>query len=58
MNLPNDPFMLMSFLNTKLRDFYENLDVLCEDLSLDKQDLCEKISAIGYEYDQNLNRFA
>ena len=36
MNLPNDPFMLMSFLNTKLRDFYENLDVLCDDLALDK----------------------
>ena len=58
MSLPNDPFMLMSFLNTKLRDFYENLDMLCEDLSLDKKELCEKMSAIGYEYDEKLNKFA
>lgn len=58
MNLPNDPFMLMSFLNTKLRDFYENLDVLCDDLALDKDELCKNLSAIGYEYDEKLNKFA
>ena len=40
MALPNDPIMLLSVVNLKLRDFYKNLDALCEDLDADKADLC------------------
>ena len=36
MQLPNDPVMLMSVINLKLRDFYSNLDALCEDMKVDK----------------------
>ena len=36
MQLPNDPVMLMSVINLKLRDFYSNLDALCEDMNVDK----------------------
>ena len=57
MDLPNDPMMLLSVVNTKLRDFYKNLDELCEDINVDKDELIQKLSAIDYEYDEKLNRF-
>lgn len=55
--IPNDPVILLSFLNTKLRDFYPDLDALCEDLGQDKTILTQKIAAIGYTYDSEKNRF-
>ena len=45
MALPNDPIMLLSVVNLKLRDFYKNLDALCEDMDADKADLCAKLKA-------------
>ncbi|MGN0163123.1 MAG: DUF4250 domain-containing protein [Candidatus Ornithomonoglobus sp.] len=57
MNLPNDPAMLVSVLNTKLRDFYSSLDALCEDLEADKSELEKKCSVIGYEYSAERNQF-
>ena len=57
-NIPNDPMMLLSFLNMKLRDFYPNLDALCQDLELDKDSITDKLAAIDYHYDETLNRFA
>lgn len=57
-NIPNDPMMLSSFLNMKLRDFYPNLDALCQDLELDKDSIVDKLAAIDYHYDETLNRFA
>lgn len=58
MNIPNDPMMLLSYINTKLRDDYKNLDVLCDDLNLSKEDLTAKLASIDYHYNQELNRFA
>lgn len=55
--LPNDPVILFSVINTKLRDYYKNLDELCDDLQIDKNDIINKISGIGYEYDEQLNQF-
>ncbi len=57
-NIPNDPMMLLSFLNMKLRDFYPDLDALCQDLELDKDVIVDKLAAIDYHYDKSLNRFA
>ncbi|MCR5652507.1 MAG: DUF4250 domain-containing protein [Ruminococcus sp.] len=57
MDLPNDAMMLLSAVNTKLRDFYGNLDELCEDMGENKDNLIEKLKAIDYEYDEKLNRF-
>ena len=51
MALPNDPIMLLSVINLKLRDFYPTLDALCEDLDEDKAALCARLSAVGYAYD-------
>lgn len=56
-NIPNDPMMLLSFLNMKLRDFYPDLNALCQDLELDKDAIIGKLAAIDYHYDAGLNRF-
>lgn len=56
-NIPNDPMMLLSFLNMKLRDFYPDLNALCQDLELDKDAIVDKLAAIDYHYDVGLNRF-
>ena len=37
--LPQDPIMLYSVINTKLRDFYSSLEVLCEDMGLSEEEL-------------------
>lgn len=57
MSLPNDPMMLLSVVNTKLRDFYPSLDALCEDLNEDKENISARLKTINYEYNANLNRF-
>lgn len=57
MNIPNDPVMLLSYINTQLRDFYENLDDLCNSLNLSKEDLVCKLQSINYEYNESINQF-
>lgn len=56
-NIPSDPFLLLSFLNMKLRDFYPSLADLCDDLALDKQEILDKMQKIGYSYDEKGNKF-
>lgn len=57
MQLPEDPMMLYSFINLKLRDFYPSLDALCDDLQLDADVLKEKLKAVGFEYNPERNCF-
>ncbi len=57
-NIPRDPYMLLSFINMKLRDEYGSLETLCDDLNIDPDELCEKLRSIGYEYNPDTNRFA
>lgn len=57
MSLPNDPIMLYSVVNMKLRDFYSSLDALCEDLGVDKEEIITKLLSAGYEYDAEENQF-
>ena len=57
MNLPDDAMILLSVINTKLRDYYRSLDELCDDLNADKNNIVEKLGAIGYEYNEESNRF-
>lgn len=56
-NLPNDPILLLSVINTKLRDFYKDLDTLCQEMMVDKKDLTERLADIDYEYDAERNQF-
>ena len=44
--IPNDPMILLSFVNTKLRDFYPSLDKMCDDLGCSKEEIESKLSAI------------
>lgn len=52
-----DPFMLLSIVNMKLRDFYSNLDDYCEDMSIDKELLKERLLTVGYKYEEEINSF-
>ena len=55
--LPNDPMILFSYLNTQLRDRYDSLAALCEDLDADEDALKEKLAAAGFAYDEDRNQF-
>lgn len=55
--IPSDPFMLLSFINMKLRDEYPSLEELCRSLDLDKKEIEEKLSSAGFEYVEQLNQF-
>ncbi len=55
--MPKDPVMLLSYVNLKLRDFYSSLDLLCEDLDADRNELIEKLASIDYHYDEEKNQF-
>ena len=57
MELPEEPMMLYSFVNMKLRDFYPSLDALCEDMNVDKEHIIRKLKAVGLEYSAERNRF-
>ena len=57
MALPKDPFMLLSVVNTKLRDYYSSLEALCDDLGESREEIEAALSAAGFEYDEELNRF-
>lgn len=55
--IPNDPVMLLSYVNLKLRDYYDGLDKLCEELSIRKEDIIKKLASIDYHYDEERNQF-
>ena len=55
--IPNDPVMLLSFVNLKLRDYYGSLEAFCDDMQVNQQELEEKLSAIDYYYSQEKNQF-
>ncbi len=55
--LPKDPMILLSYVNTKLRDEYESLDALCADLDLDRRMLEETLAAAGFVYREEQKRF-
>ena len=55
--LPHDSVMLLSYVNTQLRDRDASLDALCDREDADKQALCAALAEIGYEYNAVQNRF-
>lgn len=57
MELPQDPMMLFSVINMKLRDTYPSLDALCDDLHVDKQHLVQTLAKAGFKYSSEHNRF-
>ena len=57
MELPQDPMMLFSTVNMYLRDRYDSLDELCDDLDIDRNELETKLGAVGFEYSPEHNKF-
>ncbi len=57
MPLPNDPFMLLSVVNMRLRDSFDSLDALCDDLGIPCGELCGRLAQAGFAYDANCNQF-
>ena len=57
MKLFNDVNILLSFINTKLRGNYKNLESLCDDLEIDENELKERLATINYYYDEKYNAF-
>ena len=49
--------MLLSWTNMKLRDSYPSLDALCEDLEIDRNELVQRLSEAGFEYNEAQNKF-
>jgi len=55
--IPQDPVMLLSYINLKLRDYYSSLDALCDDMDASKAEIEEKLKSINYTYDKDQNQF-
>lgn len=55
--LPGDPVILLSVINTKLRDYYPSLEALCDDMQIDSRDLSDRLEMIDYAYDPGRNQF-
>ncbi|MBQ5868241.1 MAG: DUF4250 domain-containing protein [Lachnospiraceae bacterium] len=54
---PKDPAMLLSYVNTQLRDFYPSMEEFCKAMDADKKEIDEKLAMIDYEYDPVSNRY-
>ena len=55
--IPQDPMILFSYINMKLRDDYNSLDALCDDLDINRSDIETKLATVGFEYNQAQNKF-
>lgn len=55
--LPKDPFILLSYVNTQLRDNYPSLEAFCEDKDEDAEAITADLEAIGYKYSEEQNKF-
>lgn len=57
MYIPNDPVMLLSYVNTQLRDNYSSFEDLCDSLDIDGEEVKGKLEGIGYFYNPEVNQF-
>ena len=55
--LPNDPVILLSYINTQLRDNYSSLEDLCRSLDADQDTIQQKLEMINYYYNKEQNQF-
>lgn len=55
--LPKEPVILLSFINTQLRDNFNTLTELCKSYSVDKHFIIDTLKTIDYEYDSHINQF-
>ncbi len=55
--LPRDPYILLSFVNARLRDQYADLEDLCASLDADETALRETLAGVDYHYDPAYHQF-
>ena len=55
--MPKDPVMLLSFVNTQLRDNYNSLEELCKSYMISEKEITNKLKSINYEYNTEKNQF-
>lgn len=55
--IPKDPMILLSYVNTQLRDYYESLEALCTCRGMNREELIRKMEGIDYHYDAQQNQF-
>lgn len=55
--LPQDPMILLSYVNTKLRDRDADLAAFCRREDADEAALCAALAAVGYTYSAERNQF-
>lgn len=57
MQLPQDPFILLSTINTMLRDNYSSLEDLCKSEGIEQEELTKALATAGFEYSKENNKF-
>lgn len=57
MDIPQDPIILVSYVNTKLRDQFATLTEFCSYYDVEEEELCNTLNSIDYHYDETTNRF-
>lgn len=55
--IPKDPVILLSYVNTRLRDHGSDLDGLCDDLDVERHEVEESLAKLDYHYDAEKNQF-
>ena len=55
--LPHDPIILLGMINMKLRDFYPDMNQLCDDLELDFESINDTLITAGFKYDVQTNQY-
>ena len=55
--LPKDPAMLLSYINTQLRDFYPSMNELCEALSVSKEEIDRTLASMDYRSEEDRNQY-
>ena len=55
--LPSDPYMLLSYINMKLRDHALSLEEFCAEEELSSEEVCARLQAIGYRYSEEKRAF-
>ncbi len=55
--LPQDPMILLSYVNTAMRDGGYTLEEFCLEQGLSQEELEKKLGELGFVYDPESRRF-
>lgn len=55
--IPQDPMMLLSYVNLKLRDEYSSLEEFCDREDVDMEKVVTILKSIDYSYNRAQNQF-